>query len=214
MAPTPSAPASSAWSSCWARAPSGPAYDGSRPLVGGDAYRFLAREHLLVGAAQRALKARPEELPERVDDIVERLRAAEKEIEKVRRPAAAGVRGRPGRARRGPRRGVVRGPRGRTAPVVATYAPWRSTSATGCRPSAPAWRRSSAPRAASPRSWSRSTTPARAPGSRPTRWSASPPRCSAAGAAARTTWPRAAAPTPSRADEALAAIRRTLADGR
>jgi alanyl-tRNA synthetase len=53
-------------------------------LVGGDAYRFLAREHLLVAQLSEALKARPEELPERVHDIVERLRVAEKEIEKVR----------------------------------------------------------------------------------------------------------------------------------
>ena len=53
-------------------------------LVGGDAYRFLAREHVLVAQLSEALKVRPEQLPERVHDIVERLRAAEKEIEKVR----------------------------------------------------------------------------------------------------------------------------------
>jgi alanyl-tRNA synthetase len=53
-------------------------------LVGSDAYRFLAREHVLVAQLSEALKARPEELPERVADLVERLRAAEKEIEKVR----------------------------------------------------------------------------------------------------------------------------------
>ncbi len=53
-------------------------------LVGGDAYRFLAREHLLVAQLSEALKVRPEQLPERVHDIVEKLRAAEKEIEKVR----------------------------------------------------------------------------------------------------------------------------------
>ena len=53
-------------------------------LVGGDAYQFLAREHVLVAQLSEALKVRPEQLPERVDDIVERLRAAEKEIEKVR----------------------------------------------------------------------------------------------------------------------------------
>jgi alanyl-tRNA synthetase len=53
-------------------------------LVGGDAYRFLAREHLLVAQLSEALKARPEELPERIHDLVERLRAAEKEIERVR----------------------------------------------------------------------------------------------------------------------------------
>jgi alanyl-tRNA synthetase len=53
-------------------------------LVGADAYRFLAREHVLVAQLSEALKARPEDLPERVHDIVEKLRAAEKEIERVR----------------------------------------------------------------------------------------------------------------------------------
>ncbi len=53
-------------------------------LVGGDAYRFLAREHVLVAQLSEVLKVRPEQLPERVNDLVERLRNAEKEIEKVR----------------------------------------------------------------------------------------------------------------------------------
>jgi alanyl-tRNA synthetase len=53
-------------------------------LVGSDAYRFLAREHVLVAQLAETLKARPEELPERVNDIVEKLRAAEKEIERIR----------------------------------------------------------------------------------------------------------------------------------
>jgi alanyl-tRNA synthetase len=53
-------------------------------LVGADAYRFLAREHVLVAQLSEALKTRPEDLPERVNDIVEKLRAAEKEIERVR----------------------------------------------------------------------------------------------------------------------------------
>ncbi|HET7326914.1 MAG TPA: alanine--tRNA ligase [Nocardioidaceae bacterium] len=53
-------------------------------LVGSDAYRFLAREHVLVKQLSEALKVRSEELPERVDDIVERLRGAEKEIERIR----------------------------------------------------------------------------------------------------------------------------------
>ncbi|HET8560667.1 MAG TPA: alanine--tRNA ligase [Marmoricola sp.] len=53
-------------------------------LVGGDAYRFLAREHVLVAQLSEVLKVRPEQLPERVADIVDRLRTAEKEIEKVR----------------------------------------------------------------------------------------------------------------------------------
>jgi len=53
-------------------------------LVGGDAYRFLAREHVLVAQLSELLKVRPEQLPERVSDTLDRLRAAEKEIEKVR----------------------------------------------------------------------------------------------------------------------------------
>jgi alanyl-tRNA synthetase len=53
-------------------------------LVGTDAYQFLAREHVLVAQLAETLKARPEDLPSRVNDLVERLRAAEKEIEKVR----------------------------------------------------------------------------------------------------------------------------------
>jgi alanyl-tRNA synthetase len=53
-------------------------------LVGVDAYRFLAREHLLVHQLGEALKARPEELPERVATIVQRLRDAEREIDRMR----------------------------------------------------------------------------------------------------------------------------------
>jgi alanyl-tRNA synthetase len=52
--------------------------------VGTDAYRFLAREHVLVAQLSELLKARPEELPDRVADVLEKLRAAEKEIERVR----------------------------------------------------------------------------------------------------------------------------------
>jgi alanyl-tRNA synthetase len=54
-------------------------------LVGADAYRYLAREHLLVSRLSEALKARPEELPERVEAIVGRLREAERELERLRR---------------------------------------------------------------------------------------------------------------------------------
>jgi alanyl-tRNA synthetase len=53
-------------------------------LVGGDAYRFLAREHVLVAQLSEALKVKPEQLPEPVHANVEKLRAAEKEIEQVR----------------------------------------------------------------------------------------------------------------------------------
>ena len=53
-------------------------------LVGVDAFRFLAREHVLVAQLTEALKVRPEELPDRVRHIVEQLREAQKEIDRVR----------------------------------------------------------------------------------------------------------------------------------
>jgi alanyl-tRNA synthetase len=53
-------------------------------LVGTDAYRFLAREHVLLAQLSEALKARPDELPERIAGIVDRLRTAEKELERIR----------------------------------------------------------------------------------------------------------------------------------
>jgi alanyl-tRNA synthetase len=56
-------------------------------LVGLDAFRFLAREHILVSQLSTALKARPDELVGRVADIVGRLREAEKELERLRAAA-------------------------------------------------------------------------------------------------------------------------------
>jgi alanyl-tRNA synthetase len=53
-------------------------------LVGLDAFRFLAREHVLVSQLSEQFKARPEELPDRIGSVVERLREAERELEKVR----------------------------------------------------------------------------------------------------------------------------------
>jgi alanyl-tRNA synthetase len=53
-------------------------------LVGLDAFRFLAREHVLVGQLAEQFKVPAEELPERIGQTVERLRAAEKELEKLR----------------------------------------------------------------------------------------------------------------------------------
>ncbi|RZS89426.1 alanyl-tRNA synthetase [Motilibacter rhizosphaerae] len=53
-------------------------------LVAADAYEFLAREHVLLAQVSEALKARPEELPERISGLVSRLRDAEKELERVR----------------------------------------------------------------------------------------------------------------------------------
>jgi alanyl-tRNA synthetase len=53
-------------------------------LVGTDAYRFLAREALLVSQLAEQLKAPRDELPDRIESLVARLREAEKELEKLR----------------------------------------------------------------------------------------------------------------------------------
>src|SRR5215813_7667550 len=53
-------------------------------LVGIDAFRFLARESLLVSQLSEQLKARPEELPERISGVVSRLRDAERELNRLR----------------------------------------------------------------------------------------------------------------------------------
>ncbi|MGH3932333.1 MAG: alanine--tRNA ligase-related protein, partial [Pseudonocardiaceae bacterium] len=56
-------------------------------LVGLDAFRFLAREHVLVNQLAEQFKARPEELVERIGGITERLRTAERELERLRAAA-------------------------------------------------------------------------------------------------------------------------------
>jgi alanyl-tRNA synthetase len=53
-------------------------------LVGIDAFRFLARESVLVSQLSEQLKARPEELPERISGVVTRLRDAERELAKLK----------------------------------------------------------------------------------------------------------------------------------
>ena len=54
-------------------------------LVGLEAFHHLARERALVSTLTEALKARPEELPERVAGLMARLRDAEKELAGLRR---------------------------------------------------------------------------------------------------------------------------------
>jgi alanyl-tRNA synthetase len=56
-------------------------------LVGLDAFRFLAREHVLLSQLAEQFKARPEELPDRIGTVVERLRVAERELDKLRASA-------------------------------------------------------------------------------------------------------------------------------
>ncbi|MET9711784.1 alanine--tRNA ligase [Nocardiopsis alba] len=52
--------------------------------VGADAFKRLSKESALVGQLSEQLKTPREELPERIDAMVSRLRSAEKEIERLR----------------------------------------------------------------------------------------------------------------------------------
>ena len=54
-------------------------------LVGVDAYKFLAREHLLLNSLTQIIKgARVEELPERVNDLLDKIKEIEKELAAIR----------------------------------------------------------------------------------------------------------------------------------
>ncbi len=54
-------------------------------LVGVDAYRYLAREHLLLNSLTDIIKgARAEELPERISDLLTKIKDIEKELAAVR----------------------------------------------------------------------------------------------------------------------------------
>jgi len=56
-------------------------------LVGLDAFRYLAHEHVLVSQLAAEFKAQPDELPERIGGVLERLKDAERELGKLRAAA-------------------------------------------------------------------------------------------------------------------------------
>ena len=61
-------------------------------LVGVDAYKFLAREHLLLNSLTQIIKgARVDELPERINDLLEKIKEIEKELASVRSAQALGA---------------------------------------------------------------------------------------------------------------------------
>jgi alanyl-tRNA synthetase len=62
-------------------------------LVGTDAFRFLATESVLVSQLSEQLKARREELPERVSALVARVREAERELDRLRSAQLLGASG-------------------------------------------------------------------------------------------------------------------------
>ena len=53
-------------------------------LVGLDAFSYLAREHTLVQSLAEEFKAQPEELPERIAGVLDRLKSAERELNQLR----------------------------------------------------------------------------------------------------------------------------------
>jgi alanyl-tRNA synthetase len=54
-------------------------------LVGVDAYQFLAREHILLNSLTELIKgSRTEELPERISDLLNKMKEIEKELATVR----------------------------------------------------------------------------------------------------------------------------------
>ena len=54
-------------------------------LVGIDAYKFLAREHLLLNSLTQIIKgARSEELPSRINDLIEKMKVMEKDLSALR----------------------------------------------------------------------------------------------------------------------------------
>ena len=58
-------------------------------LVGIDAYKFLAREHVLLNSLTELIKgSRAEELPERISDLLTKMKEIEKELAAVRSAAA------------------------------------------------------------------------------------------------------------------------------
>jgi alanyl-tRNA synthetase len=60
-------------------------------LVGVDAYKFLAREHVLLNSLTEIIKgARTEELPERISDLLNKIKEIEKELAAVRSAQAMG----------------------------------------------------------------------------------------------------------------------------
>ena len=60
-------------------------------LVGVDAYKFLAREHILLNSLTEIVKgSKTEELPERISDLMNRIKEIEKELATVRSAQAMG----------------------------------------------------------------------------------------------------------------------------
>ena len=58
-------------------------------IVGLDAYKYLATEHLLLARISEMVKARPEELPERIEALVGKVKDLDRELQKMRQASLA-----------------------------------------------------------------------------------------------------------------------------
>ena len=135
-------------------------------LVGLDAFRYLAREHVLVSQLAGEFKAPPEELPERIGGVLERLKDAERELGKLRAAAVLSSAG--SLAASAEQLGAMQFVAAEAPPGVggqrpARAGPRRARPAAARRPGRRAARLAGR-RAAERRSWRRSTSPARPPG--------------------------------------------------
>ena len=84
---TPVGPASSGVVKFLSEASIGSGVRRIEALVGADAYRYLAREHLLLNSISQMVKARPDELTDRIGGLLERVKDAERTITELRRSA-------------------------------------------------------------------------------------------------------------------------------
>jgi alanyl-tRNA synthetase len=57
-------------------------------LVGADAYRFLSREHVIASQIAQMVNTSTDELPERIEAMLQRLKDTEREVERLRGAAA------------------------------------------------------------------------------------------------------------------------------
>ena len=162
-------------------------------LVGTDAFRYLARESVLVSQLTEQLKTRREDLPDRVAALVSRVRDAERDLERVRSAQILGAAAElaEGAEDVGPVALVIHQvPDGTSADDIRKLA----LDVRGrLRSSGPPPWSSRGSRRTAPRSWSRSTSPAGRWAWPPGHWSAAPPRRWAGAGEAATTSPRAAA---------------------
>jgi RNase H-fold protein (predicted Holliday junction resolvase) len=176
-------------------------------LVGRDFFGYLRRERALVDGLTQTLRVPADQVPERVQSLLDRLRAAEKELDRLRAESVLAGAGALAAAAKDVGGVAVVAAEVPAASAAASCARWCSTCAAGCPRTAAASSRSPPGPTARSTSW---WPPTRRPGCNrcpPARWCGRWRRRSAVAAAARTTSPRAAGTEPDGIPQAAAAGR-------